>query len=100
MGLESIDMQLALSRSVEAGKTSQQHQQHGQLMQEYAGVQAEKEREKKRKTVVEKEEAAKASLTGEEGESGQPLHQNGRKKKAEEAHANHPYKGQQIDVRG
>lgn len=105
MSLKSIEMQIALPRTFEAGKTSQQHQQQGQMMQEFAGALMEKEMHRRRKTVTESEKTDQAKLKENEGqgtfsqqENDQQSKQEGKQK--EQLKQYHPYKGKQIDFSG
>ncbi|PLS16702.1 hypothetical protein CVD28_16635 [Bacillus sp. M6-12] len=102
MSLKSIEMQVALPRTHDAGKLQEQIQQRGQLMHDHASREVHKENEKKRSSVMKHEANEKPGFPGEGQSNGsssgyQPKK---RKKNIEEKNQNHPYKGKNIDFSG
>ena len=73
MSLKTVEMQVALPRTVDAGKISEQLQQRSQLANDLAAAQNQKESDLKRTSVVKEERKAEAKLHRENHE--QPNHQ-------------------------
>lgn len=104
MSLKSIEMQIALPRTIEAGKIQEQLQQRGQNMNDFAAMRTQKEEEQKRTSVVKHEQKANVKLSQDEKDNqkgSQNQGDNERKKaKMNDIKEKHPYKGNVIDFSG
>ncbi|WP_313798654.1 hypothetical protein [Cytobacillus sp.] len=105
MSLKSVEMQIALPRTVEAGKIQEQLQQRGHNMNEIATQQTLKEDEKKRKTVIKQEQKGNVHLSQKKKDHHHERNrqQANEEKKEEPEEKNkeyHPYKGTVIDFSG
>ena len=104
MSLKSIEMQIALPRTMEAGKIQEQLQQRGQNMNDLAAMRNQKEAEEKRTSVIKQEQKSNVKLSQEDKDkqnSPQNNEDKERKKaKMEEMKEKHPYKGNIIDYSG
>jgi len=105
MSLKTVEMQVALPRTVDAGKISEQLQQRSQLANDLAAAQNQKESELKRTSVVKEERKAEAKLHREKHE--QPNHQSSKQRtiveieeEKQEKKEKHPYKGLKFDISG
>lgn len=101
MSLKSIELQIAIPKTFDAGKLAEQKQQRIQVMQDQANLQTEKQAEKDKETVLETEHYEKIK---EEQERQQ---QEERRKKEEterieegKKSTKHPYKGSFVDFSG
>lgn len=104
MSLKSIEMQVALPRTHEAGKLQEQLQQRGQLHNDLAMNRLQKEEEKKKTTVI-KQEQKDQVLFQNKGDGHSHHHQkhNEKKRSSKEKKLKmerHPYKGTVIDFNG
>ncbi|CAM3704191.1 hypothetical protein [Mesobacillus zeae] len=105
MSLKSIEMQVALPRTHEAGKIQEQIKQQSLIQQDNASQNVLKEDEKKRKTVFKQEQKGEAKLAGDgscskdERRQGQGDRRDGEEKKGPVSE-HHPYKGKIIDYSG
>ncbi len=105
MSLKSIEMQIALPRTVEVGKIQEQLQQRGQNVNDFASMRTQKEEEQKRTSVIKQEQKSNVKLSQEDKEHKNDSHnQAGREDKNEkmikEIKEKHPYKGNVIDYSG
>ncbi|WP_075980902.1 hypothetical protein [Bacillus massilinigeriensis] len=102
MSLKTIELQIALPRTLEAGKLQEQLQQQGTIMQEHAGQSVKKEEEKQRTTVLKSDlKEIRPTLEDEGGKNS--YHDGKRQRRKKEDHhkkENHPYKGTNIDYSG
>ena len=108
MSLKTVEMQVALPRTLDASKLSEQLQQRSQLANDLAAAQNQKESELKRTSVVKEERKAEAKLHRENHEH--PNHQSSRqrsmvdleeeKHEKQEKKEKHPYKGLKFDISG
>ncbi|HEY4553719.1 MAG TPA: hypothetical protein VIG80_11030 [Bacillaceae bacterium] len=101
MSLKTIELQVALPRTVDAGKMAEQLQQRGQLSNDQAAYEMEKKSKKESQTVqsgsiVPESGLKKDPQTKNERELPQKAG-NGSSGKAAESH---PYKGKTIDYNG
>lgn len=103
MSLKSIELQIAIPKTFDAGKLAEQKQQRIQVMQEHANMQTEKQAEKDKETVLETEHYEKIKEEQERENEQREKQQ----KKEEEArneegkkNAKHPYKGSFVDFSG
>ena len=86
-------MQIALTRTVDAGKIAEQLEQKGQLQAQQASQAMDEEVLKKRKTVQNMEKSEQTRLKKREKQRRNKKQKN---KNAE----NHPFKGNKIDYNG
>ncbi|MBP2240155.1 hypothetical protein J2Z40_000708 [Cytobacillus eiseniae] len=105
MSLKSVEMQIALPRTFEAGKIQEQLQQRGQIANDFASEYTSKEAEQKRKTVNKQEQKGNVRLSQEQNEHDQdPNHsekdEHQIKDSQKEKREKHPYKGNFIDFSG
>lgn len=101
MSLKSIEMQIALPRTHDAGKLQEQMQQRGQLLQDFASESVKKEDEKKMRSVM-KQEKQEAARFHKDGKGREQAEQQGAKKekKHKQQTEPHPYKGTRVDFSG
>lgn len=94
-------MQIALPRTVDAGKVSEQLQQRGQILHDLASNEIKKKQEQAQQAVIKAEKKDDLSFKDQSLQ-----HQNGReqenkrKKQKESSEKIHPYKGKTIDYSG
>ncbi|MFE8695157.1 hypothetical protein ACFYKT_02170 [Cytobacillus sp. FJAT-53684] len=105
MSLKSIEMQVALPRSVEAGKIQEQLQQRGHHKNEITTQKSQKEDEVKRKTVIKQEQKGNVNFSKEKKDhqhdsSKQQGHNGSAEEVIIEKKEKHPYKGKIIDFSG
>ncbi|MBU8877858.1 hypothetical protein BGM26_02480 [Bacillus sp. FJAT-29790] len=105
MSLKLIEMQIALPRTMEAGKIQEQLQQRGQNMNDFAAQASQKEEEQKRKTVIKQEQKSNVKLTQEEKDHNKGTGSQGNRndkstEMVNEKKEQHPYKGIVIDYSG
>ncbi|KOP82159.1 hypothetical protein ACFFHH_25915 [Cytobacillus solani] len=105
MSLKSVEMQIALPRTIEAGKIQEQLQQRGQNMNDIGVQQTQKEEEKKRSTVIKQEQKGNVKLSqkqqeNQQGTNGQQENEEQKEEKEKKQKEYHPYKGTLIDFSG
>lgn len=106
MSLKSIEMQIALPRTVEVGKISEQLQQRGQLISNQANEEMKKQIEQNRRSVKEMSEQEKLQFLKQGSSNSHSDHKhNEHDKKREDpirdqTNDSHPYKGKTIDYSG
>lgn len=105
MSLKSVEMQIALPRTIEAGKIQEQLQQRGQNMNDIGVQQTQKEEEKKRSTVIKQEQKGNVKLSqkqqeNQQGTNGQQENEEQKEEKEKKQKEYHPYKGTVIDFSG
>lgn len=101
MSLKSIEMQVALPRTLEATKLHDQLQQRGQLINDQANEEVKKEVEKQRNFVIKNENLAYTTLHNQKQEHKKDKNeQHSDKEKQNVKHEHHPYKGNFIDYSG
>lgn len=101
MSLKSIEMQVALPRTLDAGKLHEQLQQRGQLQNDHANESVQKEKERLEKTVIKQEQKDIARFHKEENKRDQDQQLKKRKEKEErQQKEQHPYKGTLVDFSG
>ncbi|MBS4207598.1 hypothetical protein [Bacillus sp. FJAT-50079] len=102
MSLKSIELQVAIPRTVEAGKLSEQLQQRGQQTFQQAASEMEEKLIKDRNSVNKMEQKEKMSL--KDGHSKEQRdtndHQHSSNKQKSKRKKLHPYKGKTIDYNG
>lgn len=99
MSLKSIEMQVALPRTQDAGKIQEQLQQRGQLHHDLTVQTGKKEDEKKAKTII-KHEQKDLVRFDKEGHQKDDHQQETRKQKKQHHKESHPYKGTILDFSG
>jgi hypothetical protein len=102
MSLKAIEMQVALPRTLDAGKIQEQLQQRGQHMMEHANEAVKKDVENKRTSVMKSEHSAEAKLL-QDGKKQNHKNQKGNfgpTPEEEKDKEHHPYKGTVIDYSG
>ena len=101
MSLKSIEMQVALPRTLDATKLHDQLQQRGQLINDQANEEDKKEVEKQRNFVIKNENLACTTLHNQKQEHKKDKNeQHSDKEKQNVKHEHHPYKGNFIDYSG
>ncbi|MCS0787190.1 hypothetical protein [Cytobacillus pseudoceanisediminis] len=103
MSLKSIELQIALPRTFDAGKIQEQLQQRGQTISGFAAESTRENAEKQRKTVIKHEQKQNVNLGNDDSESQNEAGGHERKdnqKKDSDDKQNHPYKGKIIDYSG
>lgn len=100
MSLKSVEMQIALPRTHDAGKIQEQLQQRGQLQNEMAATHSEKEEQMKRSGIFRQEQKDIARFHS--NQKGKEEKEQKRRDRQEKKHdkENHPYKGTMLDIRG
>ena len=99
MSLKGIELQIAIPKTFDAGKISEQKQQRAQIAQDQANVLTEQQAEKNRETVLEAKEYAKMHPDKKNNENE---HQNNEERRNNEGEkkTEHPYKGSFVDFSG
>lgn len=102
MGLKSIEMQVAIPRSQEAGQMQEQIMKQGQKFQETLTQQQLKEEVIKRTKVNEYDDVEQKTVDDEQEKERQERENrdNKRKKQAKKQNVQHPYLGSKIDYSG
>lgn len=105
MSLKAVEMQVALPRTMEAGKIQEQLQQRGQNLNDAAAERTLKEEMQKRTTVIKQEQKSNVKLSQEErgNKNNSREHTSKEEEKGNneiEKKEKHPYKGSVIDYSG
>ncbi|WP_264737218.1 hypothetical protein [Cytobacillus firmus] len=103
MSLKSIELQIALPRTFDAGKIQDQLQQRGQTISGFAAESTRENAEKQRTAVLKQEQKQNVNLGNNDSESQKEAGGHDRKenqKKDSNDKQNHPYKGKVIDYCG
>ncbi|MDW0109204.1 hypothetical protein [Sporosarcina aquimarina] len=101
MSLKAIELQIAIPKTFEAGKITEQKNQQSILSQHHNTVQIDQEVMKLSTTVIESSQAEKAKQ-----QSKDPQHDSDNKNEHntmddyEDNHVSHPYKGSFVDYTG
>lgn len=103
MSLKGLELQIAISKTFEAGKMADQRQQNTILQQMHANEALNRELERKQLSVnetehlnaVNDERQEKASQNGEE-----PMQENKKNKEQLDQKVQHPFKGKLFDFSG
>lgn len=99
MSLKSIELQIAIPKTFEAGKVAEQKQQQSLIAQENAQMANEKQAQKNKESVLQSEAYAKLSHDQERGSEEQQKDSK-KKKKEDEQQRKHPFKGSLFDFSG
>lgn len=102
MSLKSIEMQVAIPRTLDATKLHEQLQQQSQLMVDHANEAVQKDVEKKRNHVIKNDRSAQTKLQHHKHNQENRKHEQPAKDTKENAQnkEHHPYKGTIIDYSG
>ncbi|MFS0865079.1 hypothetical protein [Fredinandcohnia sp. 179-A 10B2 NHS] len=101
MSLKLVELQVAIPRSQDAGKLSEQMSMRGQHMQDYISSELEKTEKKKRNQVTEKNELDFVDIPKESPQNTTVLKkQKNKEVKDETQNERHPFKGNFIDIIG
>ena len=103
MGFKSVELQVAIPRSQDAGKMQEQAMRQGQQFQETLTQQQLREQVVNRTKVNEYDEVYKRDISDDKKEDSQEQaeHENKKKQNQEKTNAiEHPYLGQRIDFSG
>lgn len=100
LSLKSIELQVALPRSQDAGKLQDQMSREGQRFQESLAQSQLKKDVKKRKTVNEFEKMTKSKIEDEEFKEKQRSSPKEKEEAELEEVIDHPYLGNKIDFSG
>lgn len=104
MSLKGVELQIAIPKTVDAGRMAEQHQQNVVQQQYNANEALKKEIERKQLTVNNTEEIAEiADEEDDKKREGKGSHNNEkkeRKKREEKVEVKHPFKGNFIDFSG
>lgn len=101
MGLKSIEMQVAIPRSQDAGKMQEQLSRQGQQFQETLTEQQLRDEIIRRTKTNRQEKALKREVDDEDQEAGQQNKDEQKEKdKQAEQDMRHPFLGRQIDWSG
>ncbi len=102
MSLKSVEMQIALPRSIDASKLHDQQLQKGHIQNEQAHGQLQQQEVKQRTTVLKQEQKETARfLQNGKGNQGQNQQDGKQPKKGNQTKAEkHPYKGNFLDFSG
>ncbi|GKV67824.1 hypothetical protein NCCP2716_03220 [Sporosarcina sp. NCCP-2716] len=102
MSLKSIELQIAIPKTFDAGKLTEQKNQQSVLNHQQAAAQTEELVHKQRKSVMDSAHSEKTNGKDQTADSGSPSG-GGRKDpedEKEEFYASHPYKGGFVDYTG
>ena len=99
MSLKSIELQIAIPKTFEAGKVAEQKQQQSLIAQENAQMANEKQAQKNKESVLQSEAYAKLS-DDQERSSEEQQKDSKKKKKEDEQQGKHPFKGSLFDFSG
>lgn len=100
MSLRNIELQIAIPKTYEAGKTVEQHQQNVIQQQINAHEALKKEIEKKQLTVKDTEKVDKISEDEDNDNNEQNMSKKEKQQKKKQKEAQHPFKGNFIDFSG
>ena len=102
MSLKSIELQIAIPKTFDAGKLTEQKNQQSMLNQQQAMGQTDSQVQKQRNTVMDSAESEKTknehNTSDEDGSEEQEHHHQEQNKN--DIHASHPYKGGFVDYTG
>ncbi|PLT31572.1 hypothetical protein [Peribacillus deserti] len=100
VSLKAIEMQIALPRTQETGKLHEQLQQRGQLQNDLASFEVQKEDRRKTNTVTRKNQKEKLHLTDDQISREVLAESEKENPQAVEPSAPHPFKGNFVDFSG
>ncbi|WAA10739.1 hypothetical protein [Fervidibacillus albus] len=102
MSMKSVEMQIAIPKTVDAGKMQNDLQNRTIAMHADTHISVEKSEQEKRKTVVKNDESNRMKEKKDgDGNNRSPLLPNGKgKRKKKTEYGKHPFKGKFIDYKG
>ena len=100
MSLKGVELQIAIPKTFDAGKVSEQMQQQSTINQANAQAASDRQLEKNRETVTESKNAAEANLADSERERAEQERKKREKKEQEMKETKHPFKGNFVDYSG
>ncbi|WP_102692639.1 RNA polymerase subunit sigma [Rummeliibacillus pycnus] len=102
MSLKSVELQIALPKTFEAGKLTEEAQQHVYTSQDLANQSLQKQIERNRTKALESNQSAQISENDSSSESKNNKQQEQKKKHQSVALAEiqHPFKGHFVDFSG
>ena len=100
MSLKGIELQIAIPKTFEAGKISEQKQQQSQLNQDAAQLLSEKETVKNRESVRHSEKYARTDKDSKAKNRDENQKDKEHQQNEEEKKTRHPYKGSFVDFTG
>ncbi|MDN4607439.1 RNA polymerase subunit sigma [Sporosarcina highlanderae] len=100
MSLKGIELQIAIPRTFDAGKLTEQKQQQPQIDQGHAQALNEKEVLKHRETVLHTDKYAKTNSDANSSKQEREPSARNRQQEEGEKKAMHPYKGSFVDFTG
>ncbi|MDM5332751.1 RNA polymerase subunit sigma [Ureibacillus composti] len=101
MSLKGVELQIAIPKTFDAGKTVEQHQQHVIHQQLHANEALKKEVERKALTVNDTEKVDKVKDENQHHEHDEESSSNNKQRKSsKQSRAHHPFKGNIIDYSG
>jgi hypothetical protein len=99
MGLKSLEMQVALPRSQDAGKVQDQVNRQGEQLQ-HTLTHEQLEQEKKKRTQIQKQEEINSLKLKKDLSHREKPNNNQEETKEKEQEINHPFLGKRIDFNG
>ncbi|MET3682163.1 maltoporin [Alkalibacillus flavidus] len=104
MSWKAVELQVALPRTQDAGQLQDQLQQRAQIMQDVLSQEQLRELERRRKAVLEANEAVRASNEDDEESQNDGQQEQGQgqqsKQQAPKQSIPHPYLGGRVDFSG
>lgn len=100
MGLKSVEMQVAIPRTQDAGKMQDDAMRQNQHFQEKLAQSQLRQDELRRKKVNEYDDVRKGDISDEQSDSNHDEEPENRHENNEKEYVNHPYLGNQIDFSG
>ncbi|MDQ0230508.1 hypothetical protein [Metabacillus malikii] len=100
MSLKSIELQIAIPRTHDAGKLQEQFNQRGQLIHDQLADTIKKEDDIKKTQVPENNDSEKIKLKQENSNQNQQQQKKQKKEEEQNEQSEHPYKGKSIDFFG
>ncbi|WP_071395314.1 hypothetical protein [Bacillus tuaregi] len=102
MSMKSVEMQIAIPRTMDTGKLQEQLQQRGRNLVEHAGEAVQKDVEHNKSRTVKNEEAGKTNWMKEKDERNQNHKKRSKLSRGTDViqQEHHPYKGKIIDYSG
>ncbi|MCM3756741.1 hypothetical protein M3197_04495 [Sporosarcina aquimarina] len=102
MSLKSIELQIAIPKTFDAGKLTEQKNQQSMLNHQQAVAQTDQQVMKNRNTVIESAESEKTknARNSSDKEKSEDYEQQEDSQQKEHTHVSHPYKGGFVDYTG
>ncbi|WJY28713.1 MULTISPECIES: hypothetical protein [Sporosarcina] len=101
MSLKSIELQIAIPKTFDAGKVTEQKNQQSALNHQQAAAQTETQARKQRNTVMDSAQSEKMHNNNQQSGSGQTGDERPQtEQNQKESTLSHPYKGGFVDFSG